>query len=73
VLGDLLPGGLGLYWLERVLCRLRRTDVLLVLLDDAGFGQPDAFGGPIAAPLQVTGRYFHRHPALEAVRASAWP
>jgi len=25
-------------------------NVLLVLIDDAGFGQPSAFGGPIAAP-----------------------
>ena len=25
-------------------------NVLVVLIDDAGFGQPSAFGGPIAAP-----------------------
>ena len=28
-------------------------NVLLVLLDDAGFGQPSAFGGPVAAPTMT--------------------
>ena len=28
-------------------------NVLLVLIDDAGFGQPSAFGGPIAAPAMT--------------------
>ena len=28
-------------------------NVLLVLIDDAGFGQPSAFGGPIAAPTMT--------------------
>ena len=25
-------------------------NVLLVIIDDAGFGQPDTFGGPVATP-----------------------
>jgi arylsulfatase len=28
-------------------------NVLLVLVDDAGFGQPSAFGGPIASPTMT--------------------
>ena len=28
-------------------------NVLLVLVDDAGFGQPSTFGGPIAAPAMT--------------------
>jgi hypothetical protein len=28
-------------------------NILLVLIDDAGFGQPSAFGGPIAAPAMT--------------------
>ena len=39
------------HWRRR---RLRgRPNVLLVLVDDAGFGQPSTFGGPIAAPAMT--------------------
>jgi arylsulfatase len=39
-------------------------NVLVVLLDDAGFGQPDTFGGPISTPnltrVQSTGLTYNR-------------
>jgi arylsulfatase len=39
-------------------------NVLLILIDDAGFGQPDTFGGPIATPnltrVGQTGLYYNR-------------
>ena len=39
-------------------------NVLLILIDDAGFGQPDTFGGPIATPnltrVGQMGLYYNR-------------
>ena len=57
-------------------------NVLLVLIDDAGFGNPSAFGGPIATPTMTRvaeeGARFNRFhvtalcsPAVRARRSSS--
>lgn len=55
-------------------------NVLLVLIDDAGFGNPSTFGGPIATPnydrMAAQGlRYnrFHVTAMKHANSRTAWP